>query len=412
MPKETGPSLKKASALLALQFLSDFGDQITQALLALCLLDITKSTGEVGFVYFITTVSYVIFTFAGGLLGDHLCRHVILVYSKIGRGIVVLLLILAVQQQSVGFIYATTFLLSILSSFHGPAKISTWAVVIPTKHLERYNSLSELSIQSSMILGPLIASFFVLRGWINAGFAVDAVTFFLCAVIFSKIVARANAPSKLTAGGARRDFLRGFKFIARHPEIARFFSYDAIQMLGFGAFNATFVVLAQRDFGWGKLDYSYHLSIVAAFTTLGALLGSTSFVMSINAITKLIACAVISAITLWLALSIGSFPLTSVLIGICDALSIFTLAATRTKVQMLAKSHFPEALASIIASRSIIIKGTTLLGIASCLIVDDYLSLASTLKLFVAPIMLCAVPFIISAVRDPLAHPTTSKLAK
>jgi hypothetical protein len=41
----------KANSLLALQVLSDFGNEITTAILALCLLDITKSTGKVWVLY-------------------------------------------------------------------------------------------------------------------------------------------------------------------------------------------------------------------------------------------------------------------------------------------------------------------------------------------------------------------------
>jgi DHA3 family macrolide efflux protein-like MFS transporter len=388
--EQQNQSISKANTLLGLQFLSDFGDQIIHALLAVCLLDITKSTGKVGFVYFITTAGYLLFTFVGGFIGDKLSRKNILFSSNMGKGMVVLLLILAVQEKSIMLIYATSFLLSILGSLNSPVRISIWAESIPSKLLERYNSLSELSVQASIVIGPLIASFFVVRELIGVGFAIDSLAFFMCAIIFSQVIAN-KSPEKAPKTG-QRSFLNGFRIIKEQPELYRYVSYDAIQMIGFGAFNATFLVLAQRDFGWSKLDYSYHLSIAAGFTVLGALIGATNFAARMNHVNKLIACGVISAVSLWAAIRIQAFPMSSILVGICNSLAVLTMAVTRTKVQLFSKEFFPENLSSIIASRAIIIKGATLFGTGACLLIDDFISLENTLTLFIIPIALSIVP--------------------
>lgn len=207
---ETEPaSVSKANSLLGLQFLSDFGDQITAALLALCVLDITQSTGKVGFIYILTTLGFVIFTMVGGFLGDVLGRRTILCFADAGRGLTILLLILAVREKSIILIYATSFLLSILGSVHVPVKVSAWAENIPSRHLERYNSLFELSFQSSTILGPLIATYFVMKNMVSAGFAIDAMTFFICAIVFSQIILKRTTEVKKHT--EQRDFLKGFR---------------------------------------------------------------------------------------------------------------------------------------------------------------------------------------------------------
>src|ERR1700686_209977 len=105
MTEHHNQSMAKANKLLGLQFLSDFGDQITSALLALCLLDITQSTGKVGLVYLMTTMGYVLFSFGGWFLGDRPSRRNLLFFSDMGRGLVVFLLILAVREKSIGLIY-------------------------------------------------------------------------------------------------------------------------------------------------------------------------------------------------------------------------------------------------------------------------------------------------------------------
>lgn len=396
-PDHNPSSNKKAYSLLALQFLSDFGDQIANALLALCLLDITSSTTKVGSVYLVTTLGYVCFTFIGGWVGDHLSRRKVLVSCDVARGFVVLLMIVALGQKSIVLIYATSFLLAILDSLHRPVKFSAWTDVVPRSKLERFTSLSELSNQGSTIFGPLIASTFLLFGWKSIGFAFDALTFFICALVFARIVPN-NLETKKVAS-VKHDFLKGFKLIAQRVDIAKYVAYDAIQMIGFGAFNATFLVLAQRDFGWTKADYSYHLSIIALFTVVGAFLGATDFVLRIEPKRKLTVCALASAFALFFMLQWQTFPYSSVLFGICDGLSVLTMAVTRTRVQIFAKEYYPEYLTSIIAARGLIIKGATLFGTGACLMIDDFMSLETTLFLFVIPIGLSCLPFFVDKTR-------------
>lgn len=387
-------SLSNANILLCLQFLSDFGDQITSTLLAMVVLDITRLTDRVGLVYVFNILGFVVFTFIGGMLGDALDRKRILCYSDVGRGLVVLLLILAVHNRSLIFIYTTSFFHSMFGSLHGPVKFSVWTEAIPRNFLERYNSFSQLSLQLSSILGPLIASFFVLRHWTSFGFFVDAITFFTCAIVFSRIALSKTATDEKVT---KRDFLQGIRVICHTENIKKYIAYDAIQMMGFGAFNATFLVLAQRDFGFSKAQYSVHLTIVAVLTTIGALLGAARIVENMNPTTKLTLCAILSGLALYVAIAMRSYPVSSFFVGICDALIVLTMAVARTKVQLIAKQLHPLHLSSILAGRSIILKGATLLSVGLCLLVADILTLETTLTLLIIPISLSFVPLVVKS---------------
>lgn len=385
------PCTIKAKVLLALQFLSDFGDQITTALLAICILDISNSASKVGFVYFISTAGFMIFTLAGGLLGDHLSKTKLVVFSDLGRGLVVLLMILALKEKSLPLIYCTSFFLSILGSLHRPVKLSIWTEAIPEQSLEKYNSLSELSLQASTIVGPLIASAFVLANGKAWGFAIDAMTFFICAIVFFMYF-REKKSHDFSYVSKKRDLFAGLKIIWKDRDIFKYVSYDSIQMIGFGAFNAIFLVLAQRDFGWSKAEYSIHLSIVAVFTTLGACLGASSFVRSIEPNKRLFLATVGSAGFLWAMMAMQSFPLSSILVGLCDGLAVMTMAITRTRVQLKAKELYKEHITSIIASRSVLIKAATLLGTGLSLALSEIMPLTTVMTLMILPISLAYLP--------------------
>ena len=401
----------KSNALLGLQFLSDFGDQITYALLALCVLDITKSTGQVGVVYVLEILGFLLFTFVGGYLGDRLSKRNILFFSDMARALVVLIMMIAISEKSLPLIYLSSFLLSVLGSLHGPVKMCTWAQSIPNGYLVKYNSLYELSIHSSRVIGPLIAAAFVSYQIMNLGFMIDAATFFICALGFLQIVAPASK-SPESFRRQKRDYLSGFKIIATRKELLKYISYDAIQMISFGAFNATFLVLAQRDFGWTKGQYSYHLAIAASLTAIGAAMNLLPRIQEIKPTTKLIFCAIVSAIAFVAALQIKIFPMASIFMGICDGLTIFTTPITRSMAQSIGNKWHQSHLSSIMASRTIIIKSATLLGVTACLFIDDFLSLERTLTIFVIPMAFSCLPFMISRPGQRSAHTSLASDSK
>lgn len=101
-----------------------------------------------------------------------------------GRGGIVLVMIVALYLKSLPLIYISSFFLSMLSSLHRPIKLSLWASSIPTHRHELYNCFSELFMHTSIIVGPLIASFLLTRGQAKLGFALDAMTFLSAGLSF------------------------------------------------------------------------------------------------------------------------------------------------------------------------------------------------------------------------------------
>lgn len=385
-------SLRNGNILLGSQFISDFGEQITAAILALCILDITKSTSKVGLVYFISTIGFLLFTFLGGYLGDRISKKKILIYSDLSRGIVVLLMIFALQSRSMILIYVASFFLAMLGALHRPVKFGLWAESLPRHYHERYNCLSELSTHSSVIIAPLVASLLLVNQQITMGFCFNASTFVICALVISAFFAGNN--TVIVEHKNTRDHFAGFKLICGDRNLWKYVTYDAIQMLAHGAFNATFLVLAQRDFGWNKTQYSFHLTIAAGFAVFGAMLGAWQYVAQIDSAKKLIGCTAISAISLAMVLYFKVFPLSSVLFGFCEAAAIIAMIVTKTKVQMHAQQMYSKAISSILAARLILIKAATLVGAGACLLVEHFLQLEATLWIFLAPLAMGFLPLL------------------
>lgn len=380
----------RANTLLALQFLSEFGDQITLSLLALCLLNITNSTTKIGFVYLLSTLGFVIFTIFGGYLGDRINRKTLLFFSESGRGTVVLAMILGVKFNSIGFIYISSFFLSMLGSLSKPSTLSIWAQSIPKTNLERYNSFSAFSRYGSEIIGPLIASLLVSLNFHYWGFALDAFTFFICAFVFSCL---ATPSPKLEDLKKKPELLQGFKIIFQDNKINKYVLFDASQMLCHGAFNATFLVLAQRDFGWSAANYSLHLSCLAFFSIVGAIIGATKICTNIKPILRLVGCIIVSLLSLILVLKIKVFPFASIAFGLCAMVAVIAGCLTKSKVQSHANIAHNHAISSILAARSVIIKLATLMGVGSCMALSNFYSLELSLWVHIFFLILGLLPF-------------------
>jgi hypothetical protein len=102
------------------------------------------------------------------------------------------------------------------------------------------------------------------------------------------------------------------------------------------------------------------------------------------------------------------------LFGLCNGFTVLTIATTKTKVQLLAKESYANYLSSIIAARSILVRIATLLGTGTCLLLSNFISLEMTLILFVMPIALSALPFLIDRNRklSVLQMPAMQKIAE
>jgi hypothetical protein len=130
----------------------------------------------------------------------------------------------------------------------------------------------------------------------------------------------------------------------------------------------------------------------------------------INPVIKLASGALISAVAFFVAIQIKALPYSSFLVGLCDGIAVLTIAVTRTKIQLLAKSIYPDFISSIMASRAIVIKAATLFGVGSCLLIDDFISLETTLTLFIIPIALSCLPIL--SIKKVEVLPVPSEIAK
>ena len=196
------------------------GSGIAPIALAFAVLDLGGGAAELGLViglYALADVASVIF---GGVLGDRLPRTVIVRSSADAAAVVqgVAAFSLIGGWSSIPLLALLGMVNGSLSALGGPSSSALTQQTVPRALLQRAISWRRIAQNTSLIIGSGVAGLLVV--WVGSGWAlaVDALTFAIAAVLFTRVrVAPLIAPE---AQGARvglwADVASGFREVTRH----------------------------------------------------------------------------------------------------------------------------------------------------------------------------------------------------
>ncbi|HEV7666680.1 MAG TPA: MFS transporter [Chloroflexota bacterium] len=121
-----------------------------------------------------------------GVWVDRLPRKQLMIGADLARALIVLGLVFAPELIS---LLALVFLKMTFSAVFGPARQATISETVPEVDLLPANGLSQLSVQGTKILGPVLGGVIVSLWGPRAAFAVDAVTFLVSAAFLTQLPA-------------------------------------------------------------------------------------------------------------------------------------------------------------------------------------------------------------------------------
>lgn len=196
------------------QVVSVFGDRFTYlALLAVIVERARVPSNPAAELSWIPVVSFLPTILLGpwiGALVDSWNRKRVLVLSDAARGVVALLFLVAVPRGGLPAAFGLIFALYVANSFFLPARSAILPDMVPDDQLVEANSLVTLAGVAATIAGSLAGGVAIARfGW-RAGFAFDALTYFVSALALTAIrpamrrVPDATAPPSRSAGEAYR----------------------------------------------------------------------------------------------------------------------------------------------------------------------------------------------------------------
>lgn len=168
---------------------------------------------------FLVTVPNIFLGALAGVLVDRWGRKPVMFFSHFLRFFGVLAFL--ISSETIGWLYALVFLISIITQFFFPAEAGTiYQVVKDKKLLLTANSLFSLTFFGSVILGNILAGPFLLIFGPNLTFFFVALAFLLASFFTSQLPGNGiKKLQKMTVPSVFSDFLVGLDHLYHSPKV-------------------------------------------------------------------------------------------------------------------------------------------------------------------------------------------------
>jgi acyl-[acyl-carrier-protein]-phospholipid O-acyltransferase / long-chain-fatty-acid--[acyl-carrier-protein] ligase len=185
------------------QFFGALNDNVFKLMIIFFLVEIMDFREEevVSKVSIVFILPFLLFAQAGGVLADQFSKRDVLLATRIGEVLVMLLGFVAITWRIPALLYAVMFLMTTLSAFFSPSKYGIVPELVPADGLSRANGALVGLTYLAIILGTFIPSWLLCRVF-NNNFSLLAG---ICVAIAIAGTAAASAIRRTPpAGGSRR----------------------------------------------------------------------------------------------------------------------------------------------------------------------------------------------------------------
>lgn len=268
--------------------ISLLGDQFGFIALPWLVLQLTGDAFAMGTVLAMMGVPRAIFMLFGGALTDRFSPRRLMLFTNVARMVLVAglaaIILFGVIQMWMVYLFALLF--GLADAFFYPAASAIVPTVVPKAQLQLGNSITQGTAQLSVFLGPALAGMVIaifanngaadgvpdLRG-IGLAFALDAVTFFLSAVMLKLMHVRKTAVSAEQPQSVWRSMKEGLVYVWQDQTLRTvFIMVAALTVLAVAPITIGVPVLADERMANGAAAFGILLSAYGAGSLLGILL--------------------------------------------------------------------------------------------------------------------------------------------
>jgi MFS family permease len=198
--------------LLAARSVSFFGDSLAPVAIPFAVLSIGGNVTEVGVVLGAATVTNLLFLRAGGVIADRLPRRLLLVASDVTQGTVMTLMcaLLLSHRAEVWQLVALQGLFGVAMALNLPAFNGVVPQVVEGGQMQSANGLLSVAQSAAQVVGPGIAGALIAVGSPGLAIGVDAVTFFVSALLLLRLRVSAER-SEEPQSHFLRDLVEGWR---------------------------------------------------------------------------------------------------------------------------------------------------------------------------------------------------------
>ena len=203
------------------QIVSLLGDWFNMIASVALVASLTESGPAVGGLFVIRMLAPFLTSPLAGVLADRYSRRRILITSDIVRGFLVLGMLVVRSADSVWLLYVLTALQLGTSSFFFTARTAILPDLVEPRALGAANAISSATWSVMLAVGAALGG--LAAGWfgVYTAFTIDAVTFFVSAVLVAQIryVAPLAEKHALSIAVAVGQYWEGLRYLARHNDL-------------------------------------------------------------------------------------------------------------------------------------------------------------------------------------------------
>ena len=255
--------------LVAGEIVSDLGDWL-DFLAIIALIVYRWGLGPTALAAFsvATVLPRVVLAPVAGVWADRLDRRTVMIGADLARVPVALAMVFA---PDLPVLLALVVLKGCFSTFFTPAWQATIRMTVPEEDLLAANSLSQLSLQMTKVIGPALGGILVAVSGPRAAFVADAVSFLLSALFLSRLPAMPPEPGEEeeTPAGFWEEFKAGFLYLVRNKALAISVGSVAAAMFVIFTFDGL-GALALKDVGVNEALFGLAVGAIGLGTAAGA----------------------------------------------------------------------------------------------------------------------------------------------
>ena len=264
------------------QFISDFGDALTNLAVLLVVNQLTGSVAALALMAIVLAVPPLTIGVIAGAWVDRLEPRRIMLVADALRAVLVLGLVVVHSSDQVWILYVLGLAEASVGTFFTPSRTTLVSVIVPRNGLMAANSLSHSGRMVAMVAGSAAAGVLVsVTGSSWPAFVADSATFVASFLLVLGVRTRLRGDRIERAGAETggssivREVRTGISAVAGSPKLVATIVAACAVMLGVGAVNVLFVPLLINDLGvspafFGVIDGAQMLGMVAAAALLSA----------------------------------------------------------------------------------------------------------------------------------------------
>jgi MFS family permease len=238
------------------QIVSLLGDWFNLIASAALIATLTESGAAVGGLFVVRMLAPFVVSPIAGVAADRYNRKRLLIFTDIVRGLTVLGFLFVRQPNQVWLIYALTAIQMGLSGFFFPTRTAILPDITQRGELGVANAISGTTWSVMLAFGAALGGLSSGLWGIYPSFAIDAVTFFLSALVISRMVYQPPAALEerdKTVAAALRQYVNGLDYLRRHTNILIISLHKSANALFVsGGFQVIQVIIAEQYFPIGK----------------------------------------------------------------------------------------------------------------------------------------------------------------